>query len=685
MDLEVSRYKLSSTRIPEDVVPFHLVSFDIEVTWDGSEYDEYTPELICGVWVCRCGQSGVYVKSHLGTSPLYKTYTTSGRALMAMYIDMKQHCESNNQRLLYCSHNGWSFDMPVSAEIIRSSSRDSSIVERMFRSIRLDFKDARSLELALELDVDDAVHIDTYYYCLRAFSTRFKSYKLSSIADDLGLQSKLNPMKRFTYRDDPTSLLVFIDYCVVDCKLVLDIVSKLEIDVSVWSISQLVGCDPSIVARRNDGMMATYAITNTLVDSCGPPIYTTLSTRLQELDIEGGYVMQTDGIMACNTYLIDFCSLYASIMEAGVSPDSIVPSTFISPINEYDETESMECIVTSDDSVDGYRRVLRYNYHGWIVEYDTSIGGVTGTFSKLCKSKRKVCDRDGNRVKGLAYKLLANCVYGGMSNKHLPYFNSIFANCVTMTGRISIQIVQLIVSGMGMNVIYGDTDSIFASTVHGNGKSKRSDMMQYLVSKTIPISVVDDITSSTNNANAMMSRLLETLASTHCMVANLVIAYLGFPTIRIEPERKGAAFRNIAILKKKRYIGVSYSGVMTRTGVATVRRDCSSLARYMTTIIETMVTSPMSVVSFLSNYEHNKTGLLLGSSDADNTRKLVDRYDEWCNAISALFGFNRHPKWTHDVAVNMLLADPLRYGDSNGMISQRIPIELDNDVSIGAR
>ena len=92
---------------------------------------------------------------------------------------------------------------------------------------------------------------------------------------------------------------------------------------------------------------------------------------------------------------------------------------------------------------------------------------VEGVFPKklsLFKDERIRQKQSGNTVKQLALKILINGGYGVFGNRFFKYYNPRVAELITAYGRYTLAKMQEIAKEMGLNVVYGDTDSLFIET-----------------------------------------------------------------------------------------------------------------------------------------------------------------------------------------------------------------------------
>jgi DNA polymerase elongation subunit (family B) len=89
---------------------------------------------------------------------------------------------------------------------------------------------------------------------------------------------------------------------------------------------------------------------------------------------------------------------------------------------------------------------------------------VEGIFPKkldLFRNERIRQKHLGNTVKQLALKILINGGYGVFGSKFFKYYDPRVAELITAYGRYTLSKMQEIAKEMGLNVVYGDTDSLF--------------------------------------------------------------------------------------------------------------------------------------------------------------------------------------------------------------------------------
>lgn len=259
-----------------------------------------------------------------------------------------------------------------------------------------------------------------------------------------------------------------------------------------------------------------------------------------EEKIKGGAVLEPKrGLHVDSVLVLDFQSLYPSIIKAfNVSIDALV----------LDEKLN----VPTHAAPNGARFVDGTFYEGVFPALITSLLEAR----REAKRAMKAASPDEKRVldaKQYALKILANSFYGYCGYARARLFRSEVANAITSYGRENIERTKQFVEGkFGVQVIYGDTDSIFVKVS----------------------------TSELEEAQ----RIGEEIAST-------VVGQIG---LQIEFEK---IYRSFLILTKKRYAGWKFEqkakgweDSMDMRGIETVRRDwCPLVGELMVNVLTTIL------------------------------------------------------------------------------------------------
>ena len=278
-------------------------------------------------------------------------------------------------------------------------------------------------------------------------------------------------------------------YCIQDCDLVLTLMGKLDTIVNARGMADVCKVPMQFVLIRGQGIKIFSAVVYYAAQR-----NQIIQTQQYVFGDEGGYEGAVVISPKIGMYLdqpvsvLDFNSLYPTNMIAyNISPDTLVS------LRVFDSNDKQV-----DDKCEGmtYPAMQKLKAAGYVldeVEYDNKETGgktvctyvqpskdnemLTGVLPKtleilLAKRKEykqmmedpKYDDASRSVYNGLqlAYKVVANSVYGQTGSRTSPIRKMCVAACTTAAGRKALFLAKHIVeSEFNGEVIYGDTDSIF--------------------------------------------------------------------------------------------------------------------------------------------------------------------------------------------------------------------------------
>ncbi|MEM7243763.1 MAG: DNA polymerase II [Acidobacteriota bacterium] len=266
---------------------------------------------------------------------------------------------------------------------------------------------------------------------LHAATIFFEDYSLGAVAQEVIGKDKLleggpdAPEKiAALYHADPLAL---VDYNVVDCQLVEDVFDELHLLDFVIERSQLTGLE---LDRRAGSVAAfdnLYLPRLHREGHVAPEVGSNDSTE----GSPGGHLLESDPGLFENVLLLDFKSLYPSIM-----------GTFlIDPLGLH---------LGGDDQVPGF---LGATFHR-----------ERHVLPELVREIWKA--RDGAKARGdrtgiQAIKILMNSFYGVLGTTICRFFDPRLASSITRRGHEILETTKAWIQEGGEKVIYGDTDSVF--------------------------------------------------------------------------------------------------------------------------------------------------------------------------------------------------------------------------------
>ena len=266
---------------------------------------------------------------------------------------------------------------------------------------------------------------------LRAGFWSFESFELDVVANQLLGRGKaihtphqrLEEIRRM-YREDPAALAA---YNLEDCRLVLDIFAK----ANLLAFARQRAAATGLAMDRYGGSVA--AVDHLYL----PRLHRAGYVAPDVDDVEpgagspGGYVIDSKPGLYNNVLLLDFKSLYPSIIRTF----RIDPLALVRP---------------GDDSVPGFDGASFSRQHAILPDLVAELWAV-----------RDRAKADGHAALSQAVKSLMNSLYGVLGATGCRFFDSRLTSSITRRGHQIIQKSRDVIEAEGHQVIYGDTDSLF--------------------------------------------------------------------------------------------------------------------------------------------------------------------------------------------------------------------------------
>ncbi|WJG11252.1 DNA polymerase II [Aliiglaciecola sp. LCG003] len=153
----------------------------------------------------------------------------------------------------------------------------------------------------------------------------------------------------------------------------------------------------------------------------------------------GGYVMTSQPGLYKNVLVLDFKSLYPSIIR-----------TF-----KIDPLGLVEGLAQPDDAIPGFRGALFSRDKHFLPDIIDSLW-----------KQRDEAKRQQNSARSQAIKILMNSFYGVLGSGGCPFYDTRLASSITLRGHEIMQTTASWIEQCGYKVIYGDTDSTFVWLEH---------------------------------------------------------------------------------------------------------------------------------------------------------------------------------------------------------------------------
>jgi len=235
-----------------------------------------------------------------------------------------------------------------------------------------------------------------------------------------------------------------------------------------------------------------------------------------------------------NVVICDFSSMYPSIMMYGnVSPESVT----VVRSDDFDD----ECGAYGNISWKPNCPVWTCQLDGVVAGFDTRIDTVVRT-SLAEKVRVRNLVKKTKPAYASALKVGSNSLYGGMGYVHSHMYSPACSSTITAVGRWLLVQAASHMRAQGLNVVYGDTDSVFCSP--------------------------ESAAATKLEAMSMVRKGLNSLHE--------FLSQTPFSGIKMELESFHPA---VLLVDKKHYCKLSESGDVTYKGVSVVRRDVVGLAK----------------------------------------------------------------------------------------------------------
>jgi DNA polymerase elongation subunit (family B) len=309
----------------------HIMSYDIEAEYFGPRFNSLNAPMLC-VCVCvccSCGYRAVVSRSKTFKLDYVCHVVEDNSSLAEMTISLI--CSHNPSFLI--GHNVYEFDNVRLACALKS---DSSYRQYFIPTSHMIGKGISNMGFIL--CIPGINNLDTYRYIKKAMPQRFKSFALANLALDLGLTHKKLDTSSMTfsltwYKHLHSNSHSMTTYNMMDCEVTLELCFKLDLVNQLIAISNITRSYIIDVMLSSTGAIAASALcAYALTRQCR---YNWTRCDYHPDNFEGGYVHFRRPLVCSHPMIIDFVSMYPTIMsEVNISPECI---DFIS-LEELDES-----------------------------------------------------------------------------------------------------------------------------------------------------------------------------------------------------------------------------------------------------------------------------------------------------------------------------------------------------------
>jgi DNA polymerase delta subunit 1 len=303
-----------------------------------------------------------------------------------------------------------------------------------------------------------------------------KTLEWSFTKDDIGPQDIFR-MHRGTSRDRA----VIAKYCIQDCDLVLTLMSKLDTLTNSRGMADVCFVPLQFLFLRGQGIKIFSRVAYE-ASKRNQILQTQEALDGEGIGYEGAIVISPKIGMYLDTPIavLDFNSLYpSSMIGENLSPDTLVckknysGTKLVSHEGMTGEQMKKLKVETREVSYTEDGQTCKCTYIKATPDQPLSTGLIPTALQIMLK-KRKEARHMAARFAGtddskasvynglqLAYKVVANSIYGQLGSRTSPIRKMCIAACTTAVGRRSLLFAKSTVEEDGAEVVYGDTDSIF--------------------------------------------------------------------------------------------------------------------------------------------------------------------------------------------------------------------------------
>ena len=269
---------------------------------------------------------------------------------------------------------------------------------------------------------------------LKTATYNFPSFSLDNVANTLlGIGKKVddvdNRLQEITdnFHHDKTALAA---YNLEDCRLVILIFKHTQLLEFAMLRAQLTG----LSIDRFGGSVAAF--TNLYLPKLHRSGYVApnMGDGDQGFESPGGFVMDSIPGLYQNVLVLDFKSLYPSIIRSfNIDPMGLI--------------EGLKSPETAIEGFDGAYFSREQHF-------------LPGIITELWK-ERDIAKKDKNAALSQAIKIIMNSFYGVLGSTGCRFFDPRLSGSITKRSHSILKTTKLWIEAKGYQVIYGDTDSIF--------------------------------------------------------------------------------------------------------------------------------------------------------------------------------------------------------------------------------
>jgi DNA polymerase I len=305
-----------------------------------------------------------------------------------------------------------------------------------------------------KINISGRVMVDSFEIVKRDFS--LKRYNLDTVAKEL-LGERKEPVKRSQidkfWKGNQEKFRSLINYSKKDSELAMKLLLKLNLLDKYIALAKVSGTllqdilDSGETTRIENLILREFNKEGFVLPCKPDGSEVSRREKLRKIELKGGYVIEPDKGLHSNVLVLDFKSMYPSLIRTY----NICPTT----------------LVLGDD-VEG---MIKSPSGARFVPENIRKGSITRILERLMKERQNVKKeveggREKERIremkaKEFALKIMSNAFYGHFGYPRAKVYSLDIANSITAFGRETIKKTKdYIEKNFGYKVIYGDTDSV---------------------------------------------------------------------------------------------------------------------------------------------------------------------------------------------------------------------------------
>ena len=323
-----------------------VMAYDIECEFAGASKTDINSDLLCISLRCTCGFKHIVTRSKITGMDCKQSVETSNEGMAVQTMNLL----IGHAPVFTVGHNVYEFDNTKIAKALPKNHPFRSYFQIVSKS-----DNKASTTMGLIMTIPGINNLDSYKYIYHSMYDRFKYFSLDYLSNILDLPlTKMDKIDihfcKDWYSGSFVNSLTMAKYNMRDCEVTLELCNKLDIINQIMSLSHCANAWIRDVLLYNTGAMSVSSVCSNAW-SKGFRYNWTRCDWIPNI-FSGGHVLFTGKKVRKNVSIVDFTSMYPSLIrDGGISPECI----------DFIDISSMD--VTRFDSI-----TLVYTY-----QYDRSI------------------------------------------------------------------------------------------------------------------------------------------------------------------------------------------------------------------------------------------------------------------------------------------------------------------------